>query len=177
VTDPRDYVAAETLKSGLAVTIRALRPDDRERVAQAVRGLDRESIYFRLFSYRKELTEAALDRIMRFDPDSEVVLVATTGAGPAETVIGSGRYIVISERSAEVAFVVEEDYHGRGIASRLLRHLAHVARSRGIDTFEADVLPENKAMRAVFERTGWPTTTRREGGAVHIALSLPGGSA
>ncbi|HTP98715.1 MAG TPA: GNAT family N-acetyltransferase, partial [Casimicrobiaceae bacterium] len=79
MTDPRDYAAVETLKGGLTVTIRALRPDDRERMAQAVRGLDRESIYFRLFSYRKELTQAALDRIMRFDPDSEVVLVATTG--------------------------------------------------------------------------------------------------
>jgi RimJ/RimL family protein N-acetyltransferase len=177
VIDPRDYVATETLKSGLAVTIRALRPEDRERVAQAVRGLDRDSIYFRLFSYRKELTDAALDRIMRFDPDSEVVLLATTGAGDSETVIGSGRYVVIAKRSAEVAFMVEEDYHGHGIASRILRHLARIARSRGIDTFEADVLPENKAMRAVFARTGWPITTRREGGAVHIALALPEDSA
>jgi len=110
---------------------------------------------------------------MRFDPDGEVVLLATTGAGDNEAVIGSGRYVVIAGRSAEVAFVVEEDFHGQGIAGRLVRHLALVARSRGIDTFEADVLPENKAMRAVFARTGWPITTRREGGAVHIALALP----
>jgi GNAT superfamily N-acetyltransferase len=172
--DPREYIAKETLKGGLEVTIRALRSDDRERMAKAVRALDRDSIYFRLFSYRKELTEAGLDRIMRFDPDREIVLLATVGEHDAEIVVGSGRYVVTQPGTAEVAFMVEEDYHGRGIASRLLRHLATVARDRGIATFEADVLAENAAMRTVFERTGWPTKTRREGGVVHLALTLPG---
>lgn len=172
--DPSEYVAKETLKGGLEVTIRALRSDDRERVAKAVRALDRDSIYFRLFSYRRELTEAGLDRIMQFDPDREIVLLATISERALETVVGSGRYIVTEPRTAEVAFVVEEDYHGRGIASRLLHHLAAVARDRGIATFEADVLAENAAMRTVFARTGWPTKTRREGGVVHLALTLPG---
>ena len=57
MTDPRDFTSAETLKNGLAVTIRHLRADDRDRIAKAVRQLDRESIYTRLFSYRNELTE------------------------------------------------------------------------------------------------------------------------
>ena len=171
--DPRDYVATEILKGGLAVTIRALRPDDRERVARAVRGLDRQSIYFRLFSYRNELTEAGLDRIMNFDPDREVALLVTTLVGNEEIVIGSGRYVRGSPSTAEVAFLVEEDYHGRGIASRVLRHLAIVAHSRGITTFEADVLSENKAMHAVFARTGWPMQTQRDGGSLHVTLALP----
>ena len=47
-------------------------------MARAVRQLDAETIYTRLFSHRKELTEAGLDRIMHVD-DNEVVLVATTG--------------------------------------------------------------------------------------------------
>jgi RimJ/RimL family protein N-acetyltransferase len=172
-TGPADYVAAETLKNGLAVTVRALRPEDRDKVAQAVRGLEHESIYFRLFTHRRELTEAGLDRIMRFDPEREVVLLATIGSGTDETVIGSARYVVLSPQSADIAFMVEEDHHGQGIASRLLRHLAKVARAQGITTFEADVLAENRAMRGVFTRTGWPIETRREGSAVHLLLTLP----
>ncbi len=171
--DAGRYVARETLKGGLPATVRALRPDDRERVARAVRGLDRESIYYRLFSYRNELTEAALDRIMRFDPDHEVVLLMTVGEGASEAIVGSGRYVTTSPVTAEVAFMVEEDYHGRGIASRLLRHLASVARANGISTFEADVLAENKAMQHVFARRGWPMQVRREGGQVHVTLELP----
>ncbi|MFO1303543.1 MAG: GNAT family N-acetyltransferase [Burkholderiales bacterium] len=173
MTSPGDYVAAETLKGGLAATVRALRPDDRERVARAVRGLERQSIYYRLFSFRDELTEAGLDRIMRFDPEREVVLLVTVGEGDGETVVGSGRYVTTSPGTAEVAFVVEEDYHGRGIASRLLRHLAIIARAKGIAAFEADALADNKAMQRVFARSGWPMQTRREGDAVHVTLALP----
>ena len=178
MSDPRDFAVTETLRNGVTVTIRALRADDRERMANAVRNLDRESIYTRFFSYR-ELTEAGLDRIMRFDPDQEVALVVTTGAGADETVVGSGRYIVSGTegagRTAEVAFVVEEDFHGLGIAGRVLRHLAAIARERGIASFEAEVLPENKAMQAVFARSGLPMRTRREDGIVHVTLALQGG--
>lgn len=168
--DPRGYLAEELLKNGLPVKVRALRPDDREHVAKAIRGLDRESIYFRLFSYRNEISDAGLDRVMRFDPDTEVALLVTTAD---EAVIGSGRYVVTRPGAAEVAFMVEEDYHGLGIASRVLRHLAIVACDQGIGTFEADVLAENKAMLAVFARTGWPMTKAREGDAVHVTLALP----
>jgi len=178
MSDPRDFAVTETLRNGVTVTIRALHADDRERMANAVRNLDRESIYTRFFSYR-ELTEAGLDRIMRFDPDQEVALVVTTGAGADETVVGSGRYIVSGTegagRTAEVAFVVEEDFHGLGIAGRVLRHLAAIARERGIASFEAEVLPENKAMQAVFARSGLPMRTRREDGIVHVTLALQGG--
>jgi len=176
MSDPRGFTSAHTLRNGLAVTIRHLRADDRERIARAVRQLDRESVYTRLFSYRKELTEAGLDRIMRVEPDREVALVVITRVGEDEIVIGSGRYVVVNpddpERSAEVAFVVEEDYQGLGIASRLLRLLAQIAREQGIAALEADVLAGNKSMLAVFARAGGPMTTRRDGGTVHVTLDL-----
>jgi RimJ/RimL family protein N-acetyltransferase len=175
MTGVSDFVRAETLKNGLAVTIRALRADDRERIAKAIRGLDRESIYTRLFSYRAELTEAGLDRIMKVDPAREVALVVTKGSGDDEIVIGSGRYVAAGEgaqRTAEIAFVVEEDYHGLGIAGRLLRHLAELARANGVVAFEAEVLGENKPMLAVFARSGLPMRKRREDGVVHVTLAL-----
>jgi RimJ/RimL family protein N-acetyltransferase len=177
MADPREYVASETLKSGVAITIRALRPDDRDRVAAAIRELDRESIYLRLFSYRPELTEAGLDRVMRFDPASEIVLLAILPQDADEKVIGSARYVVNAPGVAEIAFIVEEDHHGQGVAGRLLRHLAIVARRQGVHTFEAEVLAENKPMQVVFARTGWSVESRREGGVVHITMKLPDAAA
>jgi GNAT superfamily N-acetyltransferase len=176
--DPREYAVADTLKNGLAVTIRHLRADDRERIAAAIRELDRESIYLRLFGYRGQLTEAGLDRVMRFDPASEIVLVVTTNTPSGEMVIGSGRYVVAGARAgktvAEVAFMVEEDYHRLGIAGRLLRHLAGIARAHGVAAFEADVLSENRSMLAVFARSGLPMTRRPDGGTTHVELALQG---
>jgi GNAT superfamily N-acetyltransferase len=174
--DPRDFRCTEVLKNGLAVTIRALRPDDREKMRKAVGELDRDSVYTRLFSYRSELTEAGLDRIMAFDPAREVVLVATIGTGAEEIVIGSGRYVVSggtgARQTAELAFVVEEDYHGLGIAGRLFTHLAAIARDSGIAEFEAEVLAGNNPMLVVFTRSGLPMRRRLEGGIVHITLAL-----
>jgi GNAT superfamily N-acetyltransferase len=176
MTPLRDFVVDETLRNGVAVTIRAPRPDDRARIAKAVGQLDRETVYRRLFSYRKELTEAGLDRIMAFDPAREAMLVVTTRAGAEEIVIASGRYIAGSDRTAELAFVVEEDYHGLGIARRLLAHLAEFARDQGIDRFEAEVLAGNQAMLRVFSRSGLPMSTRNEGGTVHVTLALREGA-
>ena len=180
MNDPRDFECADTLRNGLAVTIRHLRDDDRERIANAVRQLDRESIYTRFFGHR-ELTEAGLDRIMAVDPRRTVALVVTTGSGADEIVIGSGRYIVDNPdadvRTAEVAFMVEEDYHGLGIAGRLLRHFVDIARAQGVAAFEAEVLAQNKSMLAVFARSGLPMRKRNEGGTVHVTLSLQGAAA
>lgn len=176
MADPQGFVCADTLRNGLAVTVRELRADDRERIARAIRLLDAESIYTRLFNRRTELTETALDRIMRVDPARDIALVVTVGSGADEIIIASCRCIESGsegdQTKAELAFVVGEDYHGLGIASRLLRHLMRIARDRGIVELEADVLGGNKAMLAVFARCGLPMQKRYEGGIVHVTLSL-----
>ena len=178
MTDTTRFECHEKLKNGLEVTVRDLRADDRDAMARAVRQLDPESIYTRLFSYRK-FTETGLDRIMKVDPEHEVALVVTLGAPPDHTVIGGCRLVELGageqgRRSAEVAFTIEEDYQGQGLASRLLGHLIAIARSRGLHTLEADVLARNPAMLRVFERCGLPMRRRPEGASVHLMLDLGG---
>jgi RimJ/RimL family protein N-acetyltransferase len=169
---PIDAAFTETLRNGLVVTIRSLRNEDRQRIADAVRALDRQSVYMRLFSYRGELTEAGLDRIMRVDPENEVALVVTTPKDGGEAIIGSGRYVRSGADRAEVAFMVDGVHQGLGIAGRVLARLAGIARGRGFAFLEADVLGENKAMLAVFARSGLALRQRREGGVVHVTLTL-----
>ena len=61
--DARNYTAQETLKNGLQVTIRAIRPDDRDAILAALKELDERTLYLRFFGSKqefshKELTEA-----------------------------------------------------------------------------------------------------------------------
>jgi GNAT superfamily N-acetyltransferase len=172
----RDYSASEVTKDGTRVTIRAVRPDDRNRFLEAFRLLEKDSIYTRFFSHRSDLSDAEIDRAVNVDFVREVALVVTTETVRGEIIIASGRYIAIdgpsTERSAELAFVVEEDYQGRGIASRLLAHLAALARHQNLTQFEADVLSQNRAMLAVFKRGGFPMQQRRDGGVIHVTLAL-----
>lgn len=180
VVDARNYVAEHTLRNGSHVTIHAVRPDDRERIASAFGQLDPDSVYTRFFTYKNELSDRELARLDTIDFVHEVMLVATVRPEADEIVIGSGRYVELDTtdgvRRAEVAFTVEEDYQGMGVAGRLLASLVAIARAAGFGRFEADVLPGNKSMLAVFSRSGLPMHQRREGGVVHVVLALAGKS-
>ena len=93
--DAENYKVADKLKDGTAVTIRAIRPDDRKRVAEAFNNLNSESIYTRFFRFKRELTNEELKSITEVDFDKVVALVVTipTDEGD-ETIIGGGRYVL-----------------------------------------------------------------------------------
>jgi RimJ/RimL family protein N-acetyltransferase len=175
MNDTTSFETSATLKNGLAVTIRPLRPDDRDAIERAITALEAETIYMRLFSYRP-VTAALIDHVMHVDPAHEVALVVAIGKPPAHQIIGSCRLIELEpdegRRSAEVAFTVEEDYQGQGIAGCLLGQLVRIARSRNIDELEADVLTGNRSMLHVFEHSGLPMHSRHDGVSVHLSLSL-----
>jgi GNAT superfamily N-acetyltransferase len=172
--DARGFRAEERLRDGTALTVRAVRADDRTRMREAYGRLSPEAIYLRLFAPKKDLSEPELTRLIEVDFELEVALVATIGAGTQESVIGGGRYVSANndKRAAEVAFTVDGRYRGQGIASRLLQHLAAIARGRGIKRFEAEVLAENRPMLAVFARSGLAMERRRDGSVVHVELTL-----
>ncbi|HEX5675699.1 MAG TPA: GNAT family N-acetyltransferase [Azonexus sp.] len=172
--DARHYLASETLRNGLEIRIRALRPDDGERIVEAFSKLDPESVYTRFFRYKKEVSEADLRLIRELDFETRVALVATLTENGREIIIASSSYSVYEDKTAEIAFVVEEDYQGLGIGRRLLSHLGKIARERGITTFTAEVLYQNLAMLKVFTASGWPMKRTTEDGAVLIRLALDG---
>ena len=153
------------------ITIRAVRPDDKQRIVNAFRGLERDSIYLRFFSHKKGLEDEELRRVTECDGTSHAVLVATVASGERETIVAVGSY-VRSGPAAEIAFAVEEDFQRRGIASQLLRHLTDIARANGIERFEADVLAENTPMLTLLRNSGLRMRTSQEHGVVHATLFL-----
>ena len=65
---------------------------------------------------------------------------------------------------ADVAFMVDEEFHGRGIASFLLKHMIEIAKEKGIKGFNADVLDSNSPMIAVFDKLPYVQHRRVKGG-------------
>ncbi len=164
------------LRNGTRVQVRVARPDDRDRIVAAFNELEPDSVYTRFFSMRKALTAAELDRMTATDFTHFVALVAVVGQGADETVIGGASYTALptatDTRAAEVAFTIEEDYQGQGLAGQLFAVLADIARRHGIQRFEAEVLAGNAPMLKVFERSGLPLTKTRDAGVTHIVMDL-----
>lgn len=153
------------------IAIRAIRPDDRERLVRAFHALDGQSIYLRFFFHKRALSDKDLRQITECDGTRVVALVATVDSGAQEAIVGLGQY-ARQGTTAHIAFAVEEDFQGRGIATRLLRRLVRIGRDQGISHFEADVLPENLPMLQVFRRSGLPLEESEEDGAVHLTLVI-----
>lgn len=170
------FKAIETLKNGSTVTIRAIRPTDKAAIVQAFGMLKPESVYTRFFQHKQAFSNQELKAATEIDFQNVIALVVTIESDGKEILIGGGRYMVIdpssTEPSAEIAFTIEENYHGLGIAGRLLKHLVNIARENGVSRFEADVLMQNKAMLAVFSRCGLPMEQNPADGAIHVTLSL-----
>jgi RimJ/RimL family protein N-acetyltransferase len=176
VLDKEAYVFRETLRNGTRITVRAARADDGPRILRAFKNLSRDTIYKRFFGYKASVSDAELERITDADFVRDVALLVTIGADDNEVVIGGASYFTVeigpSARRAEVAFTVEEDYQGQGMASLLLQHIIHIARDNKLTHLTADVLVRNLPMLAVFKRSGLPMITQREGDVVHVTLSL-----
>ncbi len=171
-----EFRQTATLKNGTPATIRVVLPGDRARLIKAFSELDPETTYTRFFSFKKALTEEDLAKVSSTDFVNYVSLAVTVEVAGEELIIGVGSYSAHDTadgvRTAEVAFTIEEDYQGQGLAGSLLRTLIGLARQNGVARFEAEVLSKNAPMIVVFERSGLPMTTTREEGVIHVVMDL-----
>src|SRR5262245_62548003 len=148
--DLRDYAVEEILRDGGSIHVRAIRPDDRERLVEHFHRLSARSVHFRFMGMKRGLSAGDLDYFTRPDFVHHIALVATLREGGAERIIGVGRYVADDEdAAAEVAFAVADEHQGRGIGTLLLEHLLRIARGRGITEFRADVLGDRSEERRV----------------------------
>jgi len=133
-------------------------------------------VRLRFHGIKRTITEAEAINMTDIDFAEHVALVATCG-NPVPQLIGVCRYIICDSKHhrAEIAFAVLDEHQGKGIGSMLLRHLAIIARSQGIQEFLADVLAENRPMLAVFERSGFRLKHSSEYGVDRVLLRLEDG--
>jgi GNAT superfamily N-acetyltransferase len=170
----REYAAEGSLIDGSRIHVRAIHTDDRERLLAHFKGLSDRSVVFRFHGAKRSLSESELTQLTQVDFETHVALVATFGTAPERPIIGVARYIVIENHPdrAEVGFAVLDQFQGRGIGSLLLRHLAIIARLKGIAEFQADVLAHNSQMIEVFEHSGLPVRHQTIIGATRLIIDL-----
>jgi GNAT superfamily N-acetyltransferase len=166
-----EYFAKESLKDGSAVTIRAMGPDDKERLIEAFLGLQPQTVRMRFFYAKQRLGEDELRWLSKIGLGRHFGLVATVPRGSGELIIAEGSYVASGD-AAEIGFTVADAWQGRGVASRVLRHLANIAQAQGVRKFEADVLQGNAPMLAVFHHSGFAMSTAEADGALHVTLTL-----
>ena len=171
----RAYEATTCLQDGEPLLIRAIRPDDKQALRDGLKRASPASAYHRFFQPKHDLSDKELVYFTDVDFEHHVALVAIIAT--TRKYAGVGRYVVLEDapgKVAEIAFAVDDEYHGRGIATLLLQHLTEIGRAAGLSEFQATVLADNESMLSVLSRSELPMRQQTQGDLVEIRLILAG---
>jgi len=170
---PQQYEFTATLKDGSKAFIRPIRPDDEPMMKEMYYSFSDRTRYLRFHGPIKSFPHARLQVFCNVDYNEEMALIGTIGEPGSEEVIAVGRYLHDpANNTAEVAFVVHDDWQNRGLGKTLFGKLVEIGRERGIERFFAEVLPENIPMLRVFHHSDCTVSTNTEGDVVHVTIDL-----
>jgi acetyltransferase len=175
---PTRYVASWTMKDGSPVNIRPIRPEDEPAMVRFHETLSERSVYLRYFHFmnlEQRVTHERLTRICFIDYDREMALVAerrnpTTGESE---ILGVGRMSKIHGTSdAEVAVLISDKFHGRGLGKELLARLLLVGADEKLTRLTADILPDNRDVMRICEKLGFSLKHSLDDEVVHAEFVL-----
>ena len=175
--DARYYSAADKTRDGTFVRVRAIRPEDRERLAESFTRLSTETIRSRCGGLESGPTAGEIAAEVVVDPDVHIGLLATVWIEGSERIVGLASSFVdrwSEPRRAETSLIVLDGWQGRGIGTLLFGHLARLARQCGVDELYALVLASNRRMLRIFERSGVPVEIEYDGAEAWVHLDLVG---
>jgi len=155
---PESLEIRRTTKAGLPILLRPVKITDEPLIKEFFHALSDESLYTRFMTSRKELSHRWLQDFSVIDYSKKMVILATVEDGTAgrETIVGIGQYGLTGETHvAEVAYVVRDDYHRRGVGREILSYLAYLAKKQGLLGFVAEVLSSNTRIFRMFQKMGF----------------------
>ncbi len=175
---PSQYATQWTAKDGLPVTVRPIRPEDEPMMVRFHETLSDESVYFRYFHLIKLGQRVDHERLTRqcfadYNRDLPLVAEREDSKTGERGIIAVGRMNKLhGAEEAEVAVIVSDRHQRLGLGTRLVASLIEIARKEKIGRLVANVLPDNRGMRLVFEGLGFKMRYSLEEEAVEAELRL-----
>lgn len=166
-----------TLRDGRALLLREIGAQDADEIVEAFERLSAESRYTRFMIPLRELSPRMLAAATHPVPGRDLAVVAISFDGEDEDIVGGARYVgATGSDSCEFAVTVADDWHGLGLARRLMEILIANARERGLRCMEGYVLAVNTPMRRLARRLGFSDRQCPDDAALRlVSLSLSGG--
>jgi GNAT superfamily N-acetyltransferase len=170
------YRERAVLRDGSSVTLRLVRPDDKELLRRGFERLSAQSRYRRFLAAKTRLSDAELAYLTEVDGRNHFAIGATrVDEEGTEEGVAIARFI--RSRSdptvAEAAVAVADDWQDKGLGTLLLLRLAAAARERGIQRFAGQVLASNEAVRDVLDQLPRGVRIRPEAGDLSVEVDLP----
>jgi L-amino acid N-acyltransferase YncA len=166
------------LPDGRRVNVRHICPEDAERLVELFWQLSTDTRWRRFFvpldNVEPDLVRRTARRMAAIDRRREVALVAVTPAASHEDIVAVARFACqkATDKTAEGAIVVRDDYQGMGLGSHLLHLLIRAARMRGLRAMSIFTQGDNSAILTIVRRMSIPYTSSFAAGVYEITLHL-----
>jgi acyl-CoA hydrolase/RimJ/RimL family protein N-acetyltransferase len=159
------------LRDGGRAFIRPIRLTDEGPLRETFYDLSESTVYLRWFHSLRSMPHVQIQELMHTDYARDLVLVVNPTKTDDQTIVAVAGYDLDPRTNlAEVAFVVSDEWQGRGLGTALLETLVEAAKEQGIAGFTATVLAENASMLQVFHNAGLPLESRSDDGTYYITL-------
>jgi acetyltransferase len=144
------------------MTLRVVRPQDRDLLQAMVKRLSSESRRYRFHSVVNELTCKTLESMTLINPTQQMAYVVTTPCDGHECILADGRYVISGDfKSAEFSIVVQDSMQRCGIGQRVMRKLLVSAKYSGLYYLMGDVMCSNSIMIAFAKSCGFELVAKQ----------------
>jgi acyl-CoA hydrolase/L-amino acid N-acyltransferase YncA len=169
---PEQYEATRSFKDTEPILFRPIKPTDERILQDFFYSHNEDTIFLRYHAHVKTMHHTKAQDLVNVEYKQRMAFVGVVGEIGKERIIAVARYIAVAGSNfPEIAFVVHEDYRGKGIAGFLFQQLKRVAKNNGFEGFVAYVLSENTAMLRVFDRIG-PSERKYEEGVFKLKFKF-----
>jgi acyl-CoA hydrolase len=172
---PEELERYEVLSDGSEIFFRPVRPTDEEELTEMLYSLSADSVRSRFFTHTMTFPHRNVQQLTNIDYEQNLAVVGVVPGSTAgeEQIVAIAQYFLDPKTmSAEVAFIVQDEWQNKGMGTFLLQYITQVAMQRGVKRFYAKVMPQNKAMLAVFHNSGYPMKTEFDGEAYSLTYEL-----
>jgi GNAT superfamily N-acetyltransferase len=170
---PEDLERHEVLRDGTEIFFRPVKPVDEAALTAMLYSLGEESVQKRYFAHTKTFPHRDVQKLANIDYRQDLAIVGLVPGVSGEEVVAIAQYFLEPKtQSAEVAFIVQDEWQQKGMGTFLLEYLTDIARRRGVKSFTASVLPHNKPMLSIFTNTGYDVKTEFDGEAYQVSYSI-----
>ncbi len=171
---PIELERYDTLRDGTQIFFRPVKPNDEHELSEMLYSLSEKSVQTRYMTHTMTFPHKDVQQLtnINYQQDIAIVGVVPGPEGDEHLVAMAQFFFEPKTQSAEVAFVVHDEWQQKGMGTYLLDYITKIAKQRGVKRFFARVLPGNKPMLSIFHNSGYKVNTEFDGEVYHIEYDL-----
>jgi len=173
VTYPEELERYDTLRDGTEIFFRPIKPTDDPALSEMLYSLSEKTVRTRYMTHTMAFPHKDIQRVTNIDYRQDIAIVGVVPRVSGEEIVAMAQYFLDPKtQSAEVAFLVQDEWQRNGMGTFLLDYITQIAKQRGVKKFWAKVLPSNEPMLTLFHNSGYKINTEFDGETYGITYDL-----